>query len=116
VDDHDPPAGSVGLERRLGGLPAAGGGVAGVADGQVVLASGQGGLVEHFAHQPHLPVHEHAAAVGDGHAGRPLAAVLERVEPVEHGDGGGLGKRGGGSRPPRRPAPEDPALARMVDT
>jgi hypothetical protein len=107
VDDHDPPAGGIGLERRLGGLPAAGGGVAGVADGQVVLASGQGGLVEHFAHQPHLPVHEHAAAVGDGHAGRLLAAVLERVEPVEHGDS---------DRSPRRPAPEDPALARMVDT
>jgi hypothetical protein len=61
-----------------------------------------------FAHQPHLPVHEHAAAVGDGHAGRLLTAVLERVEPVEHE---------GGDRSPRRPAPEDPAyLARMVDT
>jgi hypothetical protein len=108
VGDHDPPAGGVGRERRPDGLPAAGGGVAGVADGQVGLASGQGGLVEHFAHQPHLPVHEHAAAVGDGHAGRLLAAVLERVEPVEHE---------GGDRSPRRPAPEDPAyLARMVDT
>lgn len=79
-----------------------------MADGQLVLAAGHGGLVEHFAHQPHLPVHEHAAAVGDGHAGRPLAAVLERVEPIEHE---------GGDRSPRRPAPEDPAyLARMVDT
>jgi hypothetical protein len=56
---------------------------------------------------PHLPVHEHAAAVGDGHAGRLLAVLLERVEPVEHGDG---------DRSPRRPAPDDPALARMVDT
>jgi hypothetical protein len=108
VGDHDPPAGGVGRERRPGGLPAAGGGVAGVADGLVVLASGQGGLVEFFAHQPHLPVHEHAAAVGGGHAGRLLAAVLERIEPVEHE---------GGDRSPRRPAPEDPAyLARMVDT
>jgi hypothetical protein len=54
---------------------------------------------------PHLPVDEHAAAVGDGHTGRLLAAVLERVEPVvpEVGD-----------RFPRRP--HRACLARMVDT
>ena len=79
-----------------------------MADGQMTLQGGQGRLVEHLAHQPHLPVDEHAAAVGDGHAGRLLAAVLGRVEPVEHEVG---------DRSPRRPAPEDPAyLARMVDT
>ena len=79
-----------------------------MANGQVPLEGRQGRLVKHFAHQPHLPVHEHATAVGDGHAGRLLTAVLERVEPVEHEVG---------DRLLRRPAPEDPAyLARMVDT
>jgi hypothetical protein len=61
---HDPPAGDVRVERAL--LPAAGDGVAGPADGRAALPGGQGRLVEYLAHQPHLPVREHAAAVGDG--------------------------------------------------
>jgi hypothetical protein len=102
---HDPPAGDVRVERALGVLPAAGDGVAGTADGRAALPGGQGRLVEYLAHQPHLPVREHAAAVGDGHAGRLLAAMLACEEPVEHEVG---------DRFPRR---LDPAyLARMVDT
>jgi hypothetical protein len=53
----------------------------------------------------YLPVDEHAAAFGAGHAGRVLAAVPEHIEPVvrEVGD--------------RFPRSLDPAcLARMVDT
>ena len=79
----------------------------GVADGQVPLEGGQGGLVEHLAHQAHVLEDKHAAAVGDGHAGRLLAAVLEDVEPVVHEVG---------DRFTRPPDPEDSAcLARMVN-
>jgi hypothetical protein len=53
--------------------------------------------------RPHLPGHEHAAAVGDGHAGRPLAAILECVEPVENEVG---------DRFPRRLDPVDPHTSR----
>jgi hypothetical protein len=102
---HDPPTGDVDVKRRLGVLPAAGDGVAATADGRAALPGDQGRLVEYLAHQPHLPVREHAAAVGDGHAGRLLAAMLAYEEPVEHEVG---------DRFPRR---LDPAyLARMVDT
>jgi hypothetical protein len=103
---HNPPAGDVRVEREL--LPAAGDGVAGPADGRAALPGDQGRLVEYLAHQPHLPVREHAAAVGDGHAGRLLAAMLACEEPVEHEVG---------DRFSRRLDRVDPAyLARMVDT
>ena len=108
VGQGDPAPGGVGLERRLGVLPAgaAGGRVAGVADRQVPLEGGQRRLVEDLADQAHLLVDEHAAPVGDGHAGRLLATVLEGVEPVEDEVGDLL---------PRSPHPEDPArLAWMV--
>jgi hypothetical protein len=45
---------------------------------------GQYRLAEHVPHQPHLLGDERVAIVGGGHAGRLLAAVGERVEPVVH--------------------------------
>src|ERR671910_699745 len=108
VGQGDPAPGGVGLKRRLGVLPAgaAGGRVAGVADRQVPLEGGQRRLVEKLADQAHLLVDEDAPAVGDGHAGRLLATVLEGVKPVEDEVGDLL---------PRSPHPEDPTrLAWMV--
>jgi hypothetical protein len=48
---------------------------------------GQHRLVEHLPHQPHLPRDEHAAIIGDSHAGRLLSRCWERVEAVVQADG-----------------------------
>jgi hypothetical protein len=107
VGSHNPPAGDVRGERALEVLPAAGDRVAGPADGRAALPGGQGRLVEYLAHRPHLPVREHAAAVGTGHAGRLLAAMLASEEPIEHEVG---------DRFSRRLDPVDPAYRAMIDT
>jgi hypothetical protein len=67
---------------RLGVLPVArtGGGVAGVADGEVPAQRGEGGLVEHLGDQAELLVDHDGGAVGHRHPGGLLAAVLERVQ------------------------------------
>ena len=61
----------------------AGGGVAGVADGQVAPQARELALVEHRRHEAHVLHHGDEVAVAHGHAGRLLATVLQGVEPVE---------------------------------
>ena len=52
-----------------------------VADGQVALERGEGGLVEHLRDQAHVLVHEDLPPVADRDPGGLLAAVLQGVEP-----------------------------------
>ena len=65
----------------------AGGGVAGVADGDVAGEVAEVVLLEDLRDEAHAAVHVDAEAVGGGDAGALLAAVLEGVEAVE-GDAG----------------------------
>ena len=84
-----PPEGGLGvLPRRP-----AGGGVAGVADGDVPAQRAERALVEDLADQPHVLVDEDLLAVGRRDAGRLLPAVLQRVE-AEVGELGDLLARG----------------------
>ena len=95
-------AGGGGAEGRLGVLPDAGPGrgVAAVADGHVTLQGGEDALGEDLRDQAHLLVDHDLVAVADGHAGRLLAPVLQRVE-AEVGELGDLLVA--------RPHPEDAA-------
>ncbi|GIW20325.1 MAG: hypothetical protein KatS3mg065_0621 [Chloroflexota bacterium] len=78
-------------EGRLGVLPAgrAGRRVAAVGDGEVAPEGRDPPLVEDGDDEPEVLVEHELVAVGDGDAGRFLAAVLEGEE-AEGGDGGGL--------------------------
>ena len=69
----------------LGAVPVRGavGRVAGVADGQVALQARQGALVEDGGDEAHVLDDHDGLAVGHGHPGRLLAAVLECEETVE---------------------------------
>ena len=69
---------------RLRVLPraGAGGGVAGVADGDVAGEAAEGDLVEDLRDEAELLVDDDALAVADRDAGGFLAAVLKRVKPV----------------------------------
>ena len=93
-------AGGGGPEGRLGVLPdaGAGGGVAGVADGQVAAQRAERGLVEDLGDQTHVLEDHDLGAVADRDPGGLLAAVLQRVE-AEVGELGHLLARG--------PDPED---------
>ena len=66
----------------LGVAPVArpGGGVPGVADGQVAGERGQGAVVEHVGDEAHVLDHGDRLAVAHGHAGRLLAPVLQGVQ------------------------------------
>ena len=65
----------------------AGGGVAGVADGDVAGKVAEVVLLEDLGDEAHAAVHVDAEAVGGGDAGALLAAVLQGVDAVE-GDAG----------------------------
>ena len=71
-----------GAERGLRVLPRAGAGrgVAAVADGQVALERGEGGLVEHLRDQAHVLVDQDLPPVADRDPGGLLPAVLQGVE------------------------------------
>ena len=64
---------------RLGVLPAIGAGrrIAGVADADVPVEDGQGGLVEDLGNQSHVLEDGDGLAIGGGDPGRLLAAMLE---------------------------------------
>ena len=82
VPEGDPTVAGV-PKGRLGVLPVAraGGGVAGVADGEVAVEGGQVALVEDLGDQAHVLVDHDAVAVADRDPGGLLAAVLQGVEP-----------------------------------
>jgi hypothetical protein len=84
-----------GAEGGLGVLPGrgAGGGVAGVAHGEVAGEGGERGLVEDLGDQAHVLEDEDLRTVAHRDAGGFLAAVLEGVEP-EVGELGDLLARG----------------------
>ncbi len=71
-------------EHRLRVLPSglAGGGVSAVPDGDVALHGRQCLLVENLADQTEVLEHQHLGSVRDGDAGRLLASVLQRIQPV----------------------------------
>jgi hypothetical protein len=72
------------LDGGLSVLPrrAAGGGIARMPDREIAAQAGQGGFVEDLRHQAEILVDDDAGAVADGHAGRLLAPMLQRIEPV----------------------------------
>ena len=74
-----------GAEYRLGVAPfrAPGRGVTGVADREVARQGGHRSLVEDGHDEAHVLHDGHGLAVGHGHAGRLLSAVLQREQPVE---------------------------------
>ncbi len=78
----------------LGVAPGArtGGGVAGVADGQVPVERGQRAVVEGVGHQAHVLHHGDGVPVAHGHAGGFLAPVLQGVEAEVGQVGDGLAR------------------------